>query len=349
MMSFNMTANEGRSPARLQSESNNLAESNNLVFWWLICMAMLVAAMVVIGGVTRLTGSGLSMVEWRPLMGTLPPLSEAEWQRVYALYIASPEYNSINYGMDLAGFKTIFFWEYFHRLWGRLLGVVFAVPFFWMMLRRRVPSGFGGRLFLLLVLGGSQSVIGWWMVKSGLSADATVSQYRLATHLGMALLIFSLLIWTALDIRHGRVGWPRGHAAATLFIVALTILAGALVAGMDAGLLYNHYPMMGDGLVPVEYGDAGLLDAFENPASAQFHHRWIAVLAVLAVVGLGIRGRRFAASRTASTLALVMVVIQFGLGITVLLSGVPVNLGAMHQGGAVILLGSLVWTSHRLS
>ncbi|MDA9639836.1 COX15/CtaA family protein, partial [SAR116 cluster bacterium] len=305
--------------------------------------------MVVIGGVTRLTGSGLSMVEWRPLMGTLPPLSEAEWRRVYALYIASPEYNSINYGMNLAGFKTIFFWEYFHRLWGRLLGVVFAVPFFWMMLRRRVPSGFGGRLFLLLVLGGSQGVIGWWMVKSGLSADATVSQYRLATHLGMALLIFSLLIWTALDIRHGRAGWPRGHAAATLFIVALTILAGALVAGMDAGLLYNHYPMMGDGLVPVEYGDAGLLDAFENPASAQFHHRWIAVLAVLAVVGLGIRGRRFAASRIASTLALVMVVIQFGLGITVLLSGVPVNLGAMHQGGAVILLGSLVWTSHRLS
>ena len=342
MISSQMTASEVSNRAPLAMRSDSFA------FWWLITMAVLVAIMVVIGGVTRLTGSGLSMVEWRPLMGTLPPLSDAEWQRVYQLYVASPEYDEFNYGMDLAGFKTIFFWEYFHRLWGRLLGVVFVSPFAWLIVKRQVPNGFGARLFALMILGGMQGVIGWWMVKSGLTEDATVSQYRLATHLGMALLIFALLIWTALDIRHGRARMPRGHAAGTLLIVSLTILAGALVAGMDAGLLYNHYPLMGETLIPIEYGEQGAYDAFENPASAQFHHRWIAVLAVLAVVALAMRARRNMTSRAPATLMMMMVFIQFALGIAVLLHGVPVSLGGLHQGGAVILLGLLVWTTHRM-
>ena len=338
-----MTATEVANRAPLGTRTDSFA------FWWLIAMAVLVAIMVLIGGVTRLTGSGLSMVEWRPLMGTLPPLTDAEWSRVYQLYVASPEYDEFNYGMDLAGFKAIFFWEYVHRLWGRLLGLAFVVPFVWLILRRRVPNGFGGRLFLLLLLGGSQGVIGWWMVKSGLTADATVSQYRLAVHLGMALLIFALLLWTAFDIRYGRAGLPRGHAAGTLGIVAITILAGALVAGMDAGLLYNHYPFMGNGLIPVEYGEMGAMDAFENPAAAQFHHRWIAVLAVLAVITLAFRGRRQAASRGPATLAILLVGAQFILGIAVLLNGVPLSLGAMHQTGAVLLLATVLWTAHRMA
>jgi len=338
-----MTATEVANRAPLGARTDSFA------FWWLIAMAVLVAIMVLIGGVTRLTGSGLSMVEWRPLMGTLPPLTDAEWSRVYQLYVASPEYDEFNYGMDLAGFKAIFFWEYVHRLWGRLLGLAFVVPFVWLILRRRVPNGFGGRLFLLLLLGGSQGVIGWWMVKSGLTADATVSQYRLAVHLGMALLIFALLLWTAFDIRYGRAGLPRGHAAGTLGIVAITILAGALVAGMDAGLLYNHYPFMGHGLIPVEYGEMGAMDAFENPAAAQFHHRWIAVLAVLAVITLAFRGRRQAASRGPATLAILLVGAQFILGIAVLLNGVPLSLGAMHQTGAVLLLATVLWTAHRMA
>ena len=164
----------------------------------------------------------------------------------------------------------------------------------------------------------------------------------------MALVIFALLLWTALDIRHGRASMPRGHALGTLGLVAVTILAGALVAGMDAGLLYNEYPLMGSGLVPVEYGDEGAMDAFENPASAQFHHRWIAVLAVAAVVTLGIRAMKFTASRRAGMLAMLMVLVQFALGITVLLQGVPVSLGGLHQAGAVVLLGLTVWTTHRL-
>ncbi len=316
---------------------------------WLLIMALLVAVMVVIGGITRLTGSGLSMMEWRPLMGTLPPMSAAEWDRVFALYKASPEYNAVNFGMDLAGFKTIFFWEYFHRLWGRLLGVAFALPLlsFWMM--GRIPYGFGSRFLVILVLGSFQGVIGWWMVKSGLSEEARVSQYRLATHLVMALLIFSLLIWTALDIRDGRSPLPRGYTAATIGTVGLTILAGALVAGMDAGLLYNEYPLMGPKLIPIEYGEQGLFDPFENPASAQFHHRWIAVLAVIAVLGLTFIAKKTNLSSGPAYFAMVAVAVQFLLGITTLLHGVPVALGGLHQAGAVILLGSVIWLSHGLS
>ena len=237
-------------------------------------------------------GSGLSMVEWRPLMGTLPPLTAAEWDRVYALYVASPEYQSFNYGMDMDGFKKIFFWEYFHRLWGRLLGVAFAMPLIWFAAKQMIPAGYGRRLIMLLVLGGSQGVIGWWMVKSGLTEQASVSQYRLASHLAVALVIFSILIWTGFDLRDGRAKSPKSHGMACLVLLGITILAGALVAGMDAGLLYNHYPLMGTGLVPVEYGEAGWLDPFENPASAQFHHRWIAAVTFGAVVVLALNARR---------------------------------------------------------
>ena len=321
-------------------------QTHRLVAWWLFIMAGLVAIMVVIGGITRLTGSGLSMVEWRPLMGTLPPMSAAEWDRVYALYIASPEYQTYNYGMDLAGFKTIFFWEYFHRLWGRLLGIAFALPLLFFFVTNRIPAGFGPRLIALLLLGGSQGVVGWWMVKSGLTEDASVSQYRLATHLSVALVIFGLLIWTALDVWSERAGRPRGHAMGSIALVAITIIAGALVAGMDAGLLYNEYPLMGDGLVPVEYGDNGWLDPLENPASAQFHHRWLAALTVIAVVALALRGRRNSATQIPATLVLLAVLAQFVLGVLTLLSGVMITLGGMHQAGAVLLLASLLWLVH---
>ena len=224
---------------------NVTVASDQIVAKWLFSVAVLVALMVVIGGVTRLTGSGLSMVEWRPLMGTLPPMTTLEWQRVYQLYQASPEYQQLNYGMSLSNFKTIFFWEYFHRLWGRLLGLAFGLPLIALALTGRIPNGFGRRLFLLLLLGGFQGVVGWWMVKSGLTETASVSQYRLATHLSLALIIFSLLVWTGFDLRDGCDRYPSGHGLATLILLGITIVAGALVAGMDAGLLYNEYPLMG--------------------------------------------------------------------------------------------------------
>ena len=324
---------------------NSTAQSQKFVAYWLFSMAILVAIMVVIGGITRLTGSGLSMVEWRPLMGTLPPLNAAEWQRVFELYRASPEYKQLNQGMDLSGFKTIFFWEYFHRLWGRLLGLAFGLPFLLLLMTRRVPFGYNQRLTILFLLGGLQGAIGWWMVKSGLSEEAAVSQYRLAVHLGTALVIFSLLVWTSLDLFYQPSERPRGHSMGSLLLIAVTILAGALVAGMDAGLMYNEYPLMGNGLLPTEYGEVGYLDAFENPASAQFHHRWIAALTFGAVITLGIRAWR-GGHPILGGAVIAAVSIQFLLGIATLLHGVPVSLGGMHQAGAVILLGTTLTLAH---
>ena len=316
---------------------------------WLLTMAGLVALMVLIGGITRLTGSGLSMVEWRPLMGTLPPLSAAEWERVFLLYQQSPEYNDINFGMSLDEFKTIFFWEYVHRLWGRLLGIVFIVPFIYFLVRKMIPQGYGFMLGLLLVLGGFQGVIGWWMVKSGLVQDPAVSQYRLAIHLGMALVIYALLLWTSFNLFYGRTLKISPHYMGVVGIIGLTIIAGAFVAGMDAGLLYNEYPLMGEGLVPIEYGEEGLADPFENPAAAQFHHRWIAVLAVIGVITLWRRAVKIASIKKRGMIVGMIVLGQFTLGIFTLLNGVPVWMGAAHQIGAVLLLGSALWCVHGLS
>jgi cytochrome c oxidase assembly protein subunit 15 len=251
----------------------------------------------------------------------------------------------MNYGMDLASFKGIFFWEYFHRLWGRLLGLAFGLPLLVLLLTRRVPPGYAGRFTALLCLGGFQGVIGWWMVKSGLTEVASVSQYRLAVHLGTALVIFSLLLWSGLDLIYQPSRRPTGHMMGSLVLIAITILAGALVAGMDAGLLYNEYPLMGDGLLPVEYGEAGTWDAFENPASAQFHHRWIAALTFAAVLVLGVRAWRDG-SKWLGGAVLGAVTLQFLLGIATLLHGVPVSLGGMHQAGAVVLLGSALMLAH---
>ena len=314
---------------------------------WLFGMVGLVAIMVVIGGVTRLTGSGLSMVEWRPFIGILPPLTEVEWMRVFKLYQASPEFQQVNIDMNLAEFKVIFFWEYVHRVWGRLLGLAFGLPLLFFWLAERIPQGYGLPLLGLLALGSVQGIIGWWMVTSGLVDNPAVSQYRLAIHLSMALLILLLLLWTALNLRFGRSKRPSGRAAATLLLVALTIIAGAFVAGMDAGLLYNEYPLMGDGLVPVEYGENGLFDPFDNPATAQFHHRWIAVLAVLAVADLWVSGLRKGLRGLVHIMAM-SVIIQFLLGLTTLLLGVPVWAGALHQAGAVLLLSIVLIVTHRL-
>lgn len=319
------------------------------VVTWLFTVAAMVFAMVVVGGITRLTGSGLSMVEWRPLMGILPPLTETEWLRVYDLYRQSPEFIHINTHMGVTEFKTIFFWEYVHRVLGRMIGLAYALPLLYFALRRCIPVGYGMRFTILLVLGGMQGVIGWWMVKSGLAENPEVSQYRLAVHLSMALLILSALIWTALDLKEGRAGWPGGwHAGGVLGVLAITIVAGAFVAGMDAGKLYNEYPLMGDGFVPVEYGEEGRMDAFENPASAQFHHRILALIVVLGVFSLWRRAVRAGISIRGHAMA-AAVAGQFILGIATLLYAVPVNLGVLHQAGAATLLAAVIWCLHGLA
>ena len=327
---------------------------------WLFVLAAMIFVMVAIGGLTRLTGSGLSIVEWRPIMGVLPPLSEAEWLRVFGLYQASPEYREVNAGMSLAEFKTIFWWEYVHRLWGRLIGLAFLVPFVWFALRRRIRPSLAPRLIVLFILGGAQGVLGWYMVQSGLVDDPDVSQYRLAAHLVLALILYVALFWTALQLRHPvpettrdrRLAGMRIRALGTLTLVAATIFSGAFVAGTNAGLAYNTFPFMDGRLVPDGYLPAPwYVSAFEDIATIQFHHRVVAIVSLGFAIATWWHSRWLVlvprARRVANGL-LVVVVLQVALGVSTLLLVVPVSLAAAHQAGAVLLLTVSLWLVYEL-
>ena len=319
---------------------------------WLLLTIIMVILMILIGGVTRLTDSGLSMVEWRPLWGFLPPISQFEWNRVFELYMKSPEYIFKNKGMSLEEFKEIFFWEYFHRLWGRLIGIIFIIPLLFFIIVKKIPKSILSKLFLILFLGGLQGFIGWWMVKSGLVNDPTVSQYRLTIHLSNALLILSLLIWVYLDVKEGVSQIKPDFSFFMFSILFITIIAGAFVAGMDAGLMYNEYPFMGDSLIPENYGEYQLLDPFENPASAQFHHRHLALFTTLCTLFYCYKYYFESEDKKVKKLSLLISIVvcsQFTLGIITLINMVPVYLGAIHQTGAVILFISLICSMHRLN
>ncbi|TVR84615.1 MAG: heme A synthase [Rhodospirillales bacterium] len=330
-----------------------------LMALWLLGVAAMVFAMVVIGGLTRLTGSGLSMVAWRPVTGWLPPLSEAEWLAVFEAYRQSPEYLYVNRGMSLADFKDIFWLEYIHRLWGRLIGVAFAVPLIIFAVKGWIARWLAPHLVVALVLGGLQGALGWFMVQSGLVHEPAVSQYRLVAHLGAALAIYVYLLWLAarlLELRRPEPVAPAGArrgALAVTGLVTLTILSGGFVAGLDAGLIYNTFPLMGGGLMPPEaFGTTPVLLApFEDAATAQFVHRVLALTTLAAVVALWVTWRRrplAVPARRALTLLAGAVLVQVGLGIATLLTMVPWHLGALHQAGAVLVLTAAVWTVHQL-
>ncbi len=330
--------------------------------WLLGCCAM-IFAIVVIGGATRLTHSGLSIAEWKPLMGVLPPLSEAEWQRVFGLYQTSPEYRAVNQGMSLAEFQGIFWWEWFHRLFARLIGVVFLVPFLWFWAKGHVSRALMSRLVGLLLLGALQGVVGWLMVASGLVDRPSVSHYRLAAHLSMALLIFTLMLWQALSLLQpeARSGtWAaaprlRGHLVLALVLALVTVVWGAFVAGLHAGLIYNSFPLMNGSFLPEEawaYQPA-LINFLENPATVQFCHRWLAVTTGAVVLAYGLRFSIGALpvspeTRSIARMLVLMVVVQIALGITTLLLAVPVSVAVTHQAGAFILVGLLIWALHDL-
>ncbi len=273
-------------PASRGATANAAPASRAIALWLLFCCGM-VFAMAVIGAITRLTESGLSMVEWKPLIGMLPPLSEAEWNRVFGLYQATPEYRYINAGMSLDEFKHIFFWEWFHRLWGQLIGFAFLLPFLWFWATKRIPKGLMPKLLGLFLLGGLQGGIGWFMVVSGLVDRPSVSHYRLALHLGVAFTIFGLMLWVALGLldpkpesgRSGAAPALRRHAGLALGLVAVTVAWGAFVAGLDAGMIYNTWPLMGGHLVPEDmwFLDPAALNFVENHAGVQFTHRWLAI------------------------------------------------------------------------
>lgn len=315
---------------------------------WLWAVAALVFAMVVVGGVTRLTGSGLSITEWKPIMGALPPMNAADWAEAFEKYRTIPQYQQVNAGMTLGEFKGIFWWEWAHRFLGRLIGVAFAVPFAILLLMRRIPRRLIGRCVALLALGGLQGLVGWWMVSSGLSERVDVAPERLTVHLGLALLIFGGLIWTGLEAWNGEEtsrspsGWSWG-AGLLLAAVFVQCLLGGLVAGAKAGFVYTDWPLMnGAFFPPVEWG-AGALAFLHDQALVQFNHRIGAYVLLLAGTAYAVQAWRWRLAEGLGASAFVLagaLWLQAVLGVVTLIHAVPLWLGALHQAGAALVLAA---------
>jgi heme a synthase len=315
---------------------------------WLFAVAALVVLMVIVGGIVRLTESGLSMVRWEPITGAIPPLDQADWQREFDHYRATPQFLLHNQAMDLADFKTIFWWEYVHRLLGRIIGLAFALPLLWFWWRRAIPAGFGWKLGGILALGALQGAIGWWMVASGLVDVPAVSHIRLAVHLLTALLILGALVWVALDLQAGRARMPL-LAIWTLCLLFVQFLFGAYVAGLEAGYAFNSWPTMGGEWFPsgTPMFEPWLRNLVDNPVVVQFVHRWLAW--IVALVALWLAGRAWADGFRIEAAALAgAMAVQVVLGILTLLSGVRIEIAVAHQAMAAILLIVLVTAAHRL-
>jgi cytochrome c oxidase assembly protein subunit 15 len=328
---------------------------------WLIAVALLIFAMVIVGGATRLTESGLSIVEWQPVTGALPPLSEAEWREEFAKYQAIPQYQALNQGMTLAAFKTIYWWEWTHRFLGRLIGAAFLLPFLWFLWRGWIEPGLRARLWIIFGLGALQGAIGWWMVTSGLTERVDVSQYRLATHLTLACAIYAAIVWTARRLAPcaTAVDAPPRVRAGALILLALVlaqIYLGALVAGLDAGMIYNTWPLIDGHLVPgardLFPGEPWWQNLFENRLTVQFNHRTAAyVLWLAAVVHAFDTARTLPDYRVAVGAATIMVAVtlQAVLGVLTLLYHVPIALALAHQAMALVVLTIAVAHAERLT
>jgi len=333
------------------------AASQRPVALWLLACCVLVFAMVVVGGITRLTHSGLSIVEWQPLMGALPPMDEHQWEETFAKYRATPEFRLRNHDMTLAGFKGIFWWEYSHRLLGRVIGAVFLLPFLYFLARRRIDRPLGWKLAGIFLLGGLQGALGWFMVKSGLVDDPRVDSLRLAAHLGMAFLLFALILWTALGLLVPRgtnaARGPRALASVLVGVVFLMVLSGALVAGIRAGSAYNTWPLMNGQWIPSEILliDPVWKNFVYNMATVQFDHRCIAFLVAGLSAGTWLvvrqaptpsRARRWSHALLAAT------ALQLCFGIATLLLRVPLPLAALHQAGAMLVFTCAIGVRHAL-
>ena len=339
--------------------TENRHHDRQVASWLLFCAAVLLG-MILLGGVTRLTNSGLSIVEWKPLVGAIPPLSEQAWQETFDKYRQFPEYQKVNRGMSLDGFKSIFMYEYLHRLLGRLIGVLFLLPLLYFAWRGHIRQGLMPKLVVLFFLGGCQGLLGWYMVKSGLVDNPRVSQYRLTAHLGLAVAIYAYMLWLAFEL----LFTPRARAAATgnslgrwslvlVGLLFLMILSGGLVAGTRAGFAYSTWPLMGDSFIPrgLYAGTPAWLDMFEDITTVQFNHRMFAYLLVLLIGVFAVavyRSGRGGRAPLAVSLLLLALAVQVVLGISTLLLHVPVALAAAHQGGAMLLLTASLYTSHVL-
>jgi heme a synthase len=327
---------------------------------WLCAVAALVFAMVLVGGATRMTESGLSITEWKPVTGTLPPLSEIEWHSEFLKYQLIPQYRELNAGMTLAQFKTIYWWEWTHRLLGRAIGVAFLLPLLWFLWRGAIGPGLRSRLWLIFGLGALQGAVGWWMVASGLAERVEVSQYRLATHLLLACLIYVAIVWTALRLSpNARAAPPRRirvSAIVLLVLVLLQIYLGALVAGLRAGLIYNTWPLIDGALVPTAsalfFQVPWWRNLFENALTVQFDHRLVGYVLFVAAIAHVVDVVRTVRGGPALTGALVLasaVTIQAAIGILTLIYRTPLGLALMHQGMAMLVLTIAVGHAERAS
>lgn len=331
---------------------------DRIIAGWLLVCCLLIFAMVVLGGVTRLTGSGLSMVEWDPIFGVVPPLSDAEWEEVFAKYQASPEYQKINMHMDVHDFKSIYWFEFAHRLLGRTIGTVFLLPFLYFLWRGWVRRPLVPKLIAMFVLGGLQGALGWYMVASGLVDNPHVSQYRLTAHLLAAFLIYGFILWVALDLLqpqpagNGQRAGPFAGAIAFLALITLTIGSGGLVAGLKAGHAYNTFPLMDGHLIPeaIFLLEPRWHNFFENIATVQFDHRLLATIVLAAALLLWFKALRLPPPlRRRAHLLLAMVGVQITLGISTLLLHVPIALASAHQAGALVLFTLTLYLLHGIA
>ena len=329
---------------------------------WLAALATLVLAMVFVGGLTRMTGSGLSMVGWQPISGVIPPISHEDWVREFTAYQASPQFKRVNFWMELADFKRIFYWEYGHRVLGRLVGLVFIFPFIFFAVSKLLPQGYFGRFLLAFILGGCQGLLGWYMVKSGLVDQPHVSHLRLAAHLSLALFLFCYLFWLGLSLSGSRK-YSGGRltivlARTLLVVVSLQIVYGAFAAGLNAGLVYNTFPLMNGYIVPpgVMALKPELINLFNNPVTVQWIHRGGAGLIFIAALLLaiclclrsGLSPRSLKPLRYSSLLLLMLVGAQAALGVFVLLWRVPIALASAHQMGACAILGVTLFINYKI-
>jgi cytochrome c oxidase assembly protein subunit 15 len=337
-----------------------MKKDNKKVIYWLFTGCFLIFVMVVVGGITRLTHSGLSISDYKLITGTIPPLNEQEWQEAFELYKQFPEYQKLNYHYGIEDFKNIYFWEWLHRVIGRLIGVVFIIPFLYFLLTKQLSKPTIKKSLILLFLGGFQGFLGWYMVKSGLVDRPDVSHYRLAMHLTTAFITFAYTFWVALDLIYPTKKEInkafRNFIRVTMVVLLLQIIWGAFVAGLDAGFIHNHWPLMADGKLiheTVYIEQEPLIKNFiEGKSGVQFIHRYLAYVVVILIGVLAYKARKMQPStlqKKGVKALLLLVFVQFVLGVFTLLLGVPVWLGVAHQVGAFFLLTAMTFTLHRFS
>ncbi len=336
-----------------------MKKDNKKVIYWLLTGCFLIFIMVIVGGITRLTDSGLSISNYKLITGTIPPLNETEWQEAFELYQQYPEYQKLHSHFTINDFKSIYFWEWLHRLIGRIIGMVFIIPFIYFLISKQLTKKTIKKCLVLLVLGGFQGFLGWYMVKSGLVDMPDVSHYRLAAHLTTAFLTFAATLWVALDLFYPRKKPAnikfRNLIVVSYIILVIQIIYGAFVAGLKAGLMHNHWPLMNEGKLihhTVYALDPFYKNLIENPSAIQFVHRTLAYLVVISILILWFKARKLentSLQRKGINMLLVLVGFQFLLGVFTILYAVPLWLGIAHQIGAFFLLSAMTFTLHRFS